>query len=101
MGGAYFGDTSLKVADIEELIEFTKVGIENNKIITVGIADNAITTAKLDISALILNMTISSGETVNVQTGKHLQYLTAGDNVLTIDGILQIDGSFVFTDLGV
>ena len=101
MGGAYFGDTSLKVADIEELIEFTKVGIENNKIITVGIADNAITTAKLDISALILNMTISSGETVNVQNGYHLQYLTAGDNVLTIDGILQIDGSFVFTDLGV
>ena len=56
---------------------------------------------ELDLNALILNMTISSGVTVNVQTGKHLQYLTAGDNVLTIDGILQVDGSFVFADLGV
>jgi len=54
----------------------------------------------LDINAFILNMIISSGETVNVQTGYHLQYLTAGDSVLTIDGILQVDGSFVFADLG-
>ncbi len=55
---------------------------------------------ELDLNALILNMTVASGVTVNVQTGKHLQYLTAGDNVLTIDGVLQVDGSFVFADLG-
>jgi len=79
------------MSQVEEYSPFKKAG---TAISTKTLGD------VLELNVLILNMTISSDATVNVQTGYHLQYLTAGDNVLTIDGILQVDGSFVFADLG-
>ena len=54
-----------------------------------------------DLNAYPLNLTIASAETIVVGSGKTMQYLTANDSVLTISGTLQVDGNFVFMDLGV
>jgi len=46
------------------------------------------------------NLSIPSGVTKVVPSGHHVQFTTAHNSRLTVDGTLQVDGSLVFMDLG-
>jgi len=46
------------------------------------------------------SLSIGSGVTKTVPSGKHVQFVTAHNSTLTVDGTLQVDGSVIFMDLG-
>ncbi len=54
----------------------------------------------LNISSMVLITTIQTGESVNIPSGRHLQYILGSyDNEVTVDGELSVDGSFLLMEL--
>lgn len=45
-------------------------------------------------------LSIASGVTRVIPSGHHTEIITAHNNQFTVDGVLQVDGTFLFMDLG-